>query len=372
MVIAIRPFTEDLIPAVKAFNSRLTAGGAPQELFRFPENPIPDLLPRVDDRKIYEEYFLSVEDDSVRGGYILKHQDFSFHGEIRSIGALGGPVSEGIVNRKYAWVALQMERSALKRQPLLYGLGMGRWDSGPLIGILTTLGWSVFWVPFYFKANHPQRVLREIQVLRKTPAQRLVMHVAAGIGAGLALRMLQWARAKRGAADERAEGVRGFGGWADDLWNECNGRYAMIGVRDSETLSVVYPASNRRFLRYRVTRGREVIGWAVVLDTPMHENKYFGNLRVGSIVDCLALPENAPAVIRAATQVLEERGVDLVVSNQSHACWCAALRDAGFLRGPSNFAFAASRKLGQLLHPLQIKIGHIHMTRGDGDGPIHL
>jgi hypothetical protein len=37
------------------------------------------------------------------------------------------------------------------------------------------------------------------------------------------------------------------------------------------------------------------------------------HLRVGSIVDCLALRENAIAVVRAATQILETRGVDLIV-----------------------------------------------------------
>src|SRR6266705_69741 len=111
----------------------------------------------------------------------------------------------------------------------------------------------------------------------------------------------------------------------------------MIAVRNSETLNILYPANSKRFLSYKVTRGGGVLGWVVLLDTPMHNDKYFGNLRVGSIVDCLALPENASAVIRAATRVLEERGADLIVSNQSHAAWSTALRNAGFVAGPSNF-----------------------------------
>ena len=114
------------------------------------------------------------------------------------------------------------------------------------------------------------------------------------------------------------------------------------------------------------------VGWAVLLDTQMVDNKYFGNLRVGSIVDCLASPENASGVIRAATKVLEDRGVDLIVSNQSHAAWCAGLRDAGFLLGPSNFPFAASKELTKLIHPVPTSMAQCHFTRGDGDGPIHL
>ena len=40
MTFAIKPSTDDLIPAVKGLNRRLTAGGAPVE-FRFPEHPTP-------------------------------------------------------------------------------------------------------------------------------------------------------------------------------------------------------------------------------------------------------------------------------------------------------------------------------------------
>ncbi|MEZ4290386.1 MAG: hypothetical protein R3E53_07555 [Myxococcota bacterium] len=48
-----------------------------------------------------------------------------------------------------------------------------------------------------------------------------------------------------------------------------------------------------------------------------------GNLRVGCVADCLARPEDADAVIDAATRFLRARGdVDcLVGSNQSHPAW---------------------------------------------------
>jgi hypothetical protein len=104
----------------------------------------------------------------------------------------------------------------------------------------------------------------------------------------------------------------------------------------------------------------------------MRDNKHFGNLRVGSIVDCLALAEQASGVVRAATRALEVRGVDLIVSNQSHAAWRAALQSAGFLRVPSNFRFAASPELAKLLDPLPTTMAHIHLNWGDGDGPVPL
>jgi hypothetical protein len=366
--IVIRPLTEDLIPAVKDFNSRLDAAGAPRE-FRFPECHISSWLPRTDHRQLYEEYFVLSEKDTVRGCYIFKHQNFSFRGTVRSIGYWHWPISEGIVNKKYSWVALRMLRTALKAQPLLYGLNM----TDQLARILKTLGWSVGQVPFYFKVNCPARFLREIRVLQKTKAQQLIADIAAGTGTGgLALKIMQSIRSTRGARNEWAELTRGFSGWADDLWNACKKSYAMTAVRDSENLNILYPASCNRFLCYKVSRGGTVLGWAVLLDTQMRDHKDFGDLRVGSIVDCLALPENAFAVVRAATQLLEDRGVDLIVSYQPHNAWCVALRSAGFLQGPSNFRFAATSELTKLLDPFPTNMAHIHLNRGDGDGPVRL
>ena len=366
--IVLTPLTEDLVPAVRDFNSRLDTAGAPRE-FRFPECRTSRWLPKVDDRRLYEEYFALLEKNIVRGCYIFKHQDFSFYGGIRSIGFWHWPISEGIINNKYSWVASRMLATALKAQPLIYGLAL----TDQLTRLLTTLGWSMCRVPFYFKVNSAGRFLREIRVLQKTIPRQLIANFAArtGIG-GLALKLVQSAQAMGGPNNEQAELIHGFSAWADDLWNACKGQYAMIAVRDGETLNILYPASSNRFLCYKITRGSTVLGWVVLLDTQMRENKHFGNLRVGSIVDCVALPGEASGVVRAATQVLEVRGVDLIVSNQSHAAWCAALQRAGFLRGPSNFRFAASRDLAKLLDPVPTTMARIHLNWGDGDGPVPL
>jgi hypothetical protein len=142
----------------------------------------------------------------------------------------------------------------------------------------------------------------------------------------------------------------------------------MVGARDAATLNVLYPPGTDRFTRIRV----DSRGWAVVLDTQMRSHKYFGDMRVGTVADCFAAPDDASAVIAAATQLLSSRGVDLIVSNQSHDAWCAGLKGCGFRKGPSNFIFAASKKLATLLEPFDESVGGVHLTRGDGDGPIHL
>jgi hypothetical protein len=142
----------------------------------------------------------------------------------------------------------------------------------------------------------------------------------------------------------------------------------MIAERASGTLNQMYPASSTRFVRIKV--GEQ--GWAVLLDTQMENHRHFGDLRVGTIADCLARPELASATVLAAARALEERGVDLIVSNQAHRDWVAALRRAGFLPGPSNFVFAASKQLAQTLAPFETVCREIHLNRGDGDGPVNL
>jgi hypothetical protein len=62
----------------------------------------------------------------------------------------------------------------------------------------------------------------------------------------------------------------------------------------------------------------------------------------------------------------------VIVSNQSHAAWRRALLASGFLRGPSNYLLALSPRLSEKLQPVETLRRRFHLTRGDGDGPIHL
>jgi hypothetical protein len=121
--------------------------------FRFPESHISTWLPKTDHRRLYEEYFALLEKDTLRGGYISKHQDFSFHGVIRSIGFWHWPISEGMVNNNYSCVAPRMLGTGLKAQPLIYGLNM----TDQLTRLLATLGWSLYRVPFYFKGRSSEK-----------------------------------------------------------------------------------------------------------------------------------------------------------------------------------------------------------------------
>jgi hypothetical protein len=365
-----QPFTADLGPAVAEFNARLVAGGADPELL-FPENPAPEGQPNEPCR-LLEERFLMVEEGSVHGGFILRYQDFWLSGTVASIAHFRLPISEGIVNRKFAGVGMQMVRHALDEQPLLFALGMGGRQRA-LPRLLEGMLWQLWDVPFYFFVNRPFRFLRGIRVLRSHAWRSLALDMAAWSGLGwMVARMAQWV-AQWGtgrAAPEKVtlENIAAFSKLEDELWEDCKPHYSFLAVRDNATLQLIYPEGSGRFLCRRVRRSGKPIGWFVALDTTMQRHKQFGNLRVGTIADALAQPENAEAVIHAAAGFLRARGVDLIVSNQMHPAWCAALRSAGFLKAPSNFVLAVSPKLKEYCRDAS----GIHINRGDGDGPIHL
>jgi hypothetical protein len=319
----------------------------------------------------------------VRGGYILRRQTFSVCGATLAAAHYRLPLSEGIVNRSYAMLGLRMVRDALSREPRLYGLGMGGWDK-PLPQMLKRLGWTMCAVPFHFKVVHPFRFLRHIEALRTSPPRRAALDAAAFTGAGwLGMKALGLTRPLPSGPFNLEPG---FAPWADEVWERSRPAYALLAQRDAATLEQLYPPSDPRFLRVRAAGG-----WAVLLDTQMQSHKQFGDMRVGAIVDCLAPPGSAGAVIRAAASLLEQRGVDLIVSNQLHGAWRRALTESGFRTGPSNYLLALSPALADAagggpdralrsceeMRP-QAGVGKLklappfHINRGDGDGPIHL
>jgi hypothetical protein len=193
-----------------------------------------------------------------------------------------------------------------------------------------------------------------------------------GIGS-LAVRLLQRLRTKRSLpADAAAQAVAAFGPWADDVWAAARKSCVFTAVREQACQNVVFGGGNEKNIILHCTRATRTIGWAVVRSTPMRDDKYFGELRVGSLVDALALSGEEFHVVELATRHLKSLGSDLVVTNQTHRAWLAALEDDGYLSGPSNFIFGCAPALCADLGPLDAAMPTIHFNRADGDGPIHL
>ena len=372
MAIVIQPYRPEHEPAVADFNQRLRQAGEDENLvfYRWSE---PRWLPRTAESRIYNEFFVAVDGGIVRGGYALKTQDFFFpDAQIRSIGYYHHPLSEGIVNKAHAMVGALLLRDAMQRAPLLYCLGMGGYDR-PLPKMLVRLGWTHCLVPFFFRVVNPSRFLRNMQALRSSPTRKLLMDLAAHSGAGWAgSKLFRGYRALRApqSLDAQRREIASFEGpdaeSLQSLWEQARQTCSFTAVRDVEALRVLYPDAQTHLTRILINRNAIAIGWTVVGER--RRDAKYGNMRVGSVVDCFALPGESYSVVRCATRTLERQGFDLILSNQSHQAWGEAFNAAGYLTGPSNFIFAASKKLVELLAPFEEVRPKMHLTRADGDG----
>lgn len=362
----IRPYTPDLERSVRAFNERLRAGG--EQKWCFPESHLPRLA-MVNGRNIYQELFVAVHYGEVHGGYIVTHSRFALRNEIVSVAC--GPqlnLSEGLVNQLYSMVGVMQVQDILQRQPLSYALGIGGLQTGQA-KLLTAMGWALFPVALLGRIISPSNFLANLRYSRHLPGIGFALDLLRGSRFGtLGIRLAQ-ARMPVSIGSVCAERVSEFGQWADTIWEQCRTKYSLVGIRDRDTLNVLYPPSDSRFIRLKISRSGDILGWVLMLDPKLSDHRYFGNMHVGSIVDCLATPENAYPIIACASRFLQDRGVDMIVSNQASEAWCRALSAAGFLKGPSNFILGLSPKLTAKLAPLERTRPGIHMNRGDGEGP---
>ena len=373
MAIEVVPYTAEWIDEVQAFNDRMHAGGTHWGWYG---SPVDEWLPRRPGPKTWREHWLAVEDGrTVRGAYALKPHEWYIHGRPQPVSDWQGPVSEGLLSRRYSALGLRLTRQMLKQYPLLYSWGHGGLEQ-PMLLMLDKLGWLLHATPFCVRITHPVRFLRRNRFLRRGKARSLALDALAWTGAGsVGIRLLHAVRALRGRGADPAEAVpfERFEAWADELWERCLPAYAALALRDAATMNVLLtPGRWPPAIKLRIVRAGRTLGWAAVMDTPMEGDDRFGSLRVGSLVDCLAAPEDAVAVVAAAFRFLRDRGVDLVVSNQAHPSWIDAFAANGFVIVKDRRVFAASPALQAALEPWPQTSQGLHLTNMDGHGPMAL
>ena len=122
MAIEIRPFTSEHVEAMKAFNRRLARGAASTgSRSRQCRSGSRDAR----GSPLYNEYFVALEGDAVRGAYRLKPQPFAVRDEVVMIAALTLPLSEGIIDPRYAVVGIQLSRTQWPGIPSCSAWGWG-------------------------------------------------------------------------------------------------------------------------------------------------------------------------------------------------------------------------------------------------------
>lgn len=358
--------TESELEAVKAFNARMAAANAPADFVAESVNPVEASA------RMAKKQYVVVDGPHVHGGVLKVEYPAWLNGSPLSAINYQSPISEGIIEKKYALTAMLLVKFMQQAGSRSFIVGMGD-QRNPLPRLLKAGGWRVEPVPFFFRVCRPNRFLSELRLLKDRPQRRILAKIAAATGAGwLGIRALQSRGVLARVASRRytIRSVAEWGPWADLLWERFRAGCAFGVSRDRQTLLELYPAHDPRLLRFLIELDGEPAGWTACFNSQMNNHAIFGNLRVATILDCIAAPEHAASSIALTSSSLDSAGAALVVSNQTHRDWLDAFRRCGFQTSKSNYLLAMSPALAQDVNSAGSE--RIHITRGDGDGRIHL
>ena len=238
----------------------------------------------------------------------------------------------------------------------------------PVLRILTGMKWTHCGiVPQYLRVLQPLEVGRNLQLGRfegRGPLART------GVGWGLAIcqaALLGVSRLKRpggGTGEVREE--QGLDGAYDELWRSVRGRFGTCVARDREYLQRRYGARPERYRILGCRRGGRLLGYCVLKTKRFSGDARMGDIKLGTIVDCLFDPDStaAPASLFAtAVQAFRHDGMHAVLCTASHASVARALRSTGFFAIPGNLHFALYTR-----RPMrEVPIEGWHLMRGDSD-----
>ena len=270
MGIEIVPYAPEHVDRVVAFNRRLRAGGFRAGWYEACED---DWLPRRPGVPVWREHYVAVENGAeIRGAYALKPQPWWIRDRFVTVTDWQGPVSEGVVDARYAPLGLRFFRDMQKRQPLLYSWGHGG-EEARMLQLLRSMKWHFHATPFCLRVARPFPFLRESALsaqhartaARPRPA-RLERARMARPPRPLRTRCRCAAsrsgRPRAGTSTSRPSTSSGRGRTRSG--RSALGAYQAIGLRDARTMNALLPRGEwPPGIRLRVRRGERTLGWAV-------------------------------------------------------------------------------------------------------------
>jgi hypothetical protein len=365
----IEPYTDSHVAGVRAFNQRLRDGKAAYVFSEDAPAPVPE------SESIRPRSFVVLEGEDVRGGFILIRYPGCFAtGEKIPVLNCRLPISEGIVNNKYSLLGLRILKHIQKQSPYIFALGMGG-EQLAFPRLLRGAGWTLRPVPFLFRIVRAREFLSNLQMLQRSLGRRVFARLAGITGAGTIGAALLQGRSVLGGSSSiglSIERVNEWGSWADDIWAQFQPLCSFSVARDRGTLEKLYPLKDGKIAAFLIRRAGRPVGWLAALDSQMHGHRYFGNMRVATILDCATIFNEMAGIVTLATRELARSGADIVITNQSHRDWVKAFKKAGFLQSKSNYILGLSKDLAVSISRNAGGMERVHFTRGDSDGRMHL
>ena len=363
-------FAEDGdLEALIRFNQRLRAGGREEQMTLRASLP-GEAKYRPADFPVYRRMMIAKQGEEIRAAMLLHYHNVFIKGEMRNFCWTSMPISEGIIDRRYSMSIIQLIKKASACQPFLMTVGVGAPETVSF-RFLVKLGWRWRSVPFLFYPVRVSRTLLGLRYFKERPKLRCGALLGAYSGAGAGLGGLLSLRRRLASAVSTCQSSeeREFDDWADRIFADSLSEYAVAIRSDAPTLNTAYPPDNPAFARLRVRRKgtRQDVGWIVVASKQMKDNRYFGDLKVGTLADGFGRAADAMALVAAGINYLAEAGADIIVGNFQHSAWAQACRRSGMVAGPSNYYLFVAPG-GPLLREDSCPPEEIHVARGHSDG----
>jgi hypothetical protein len=254
----------------------------------------------------------------------------------------------------------------------------------PVLRILTGLKWVHKGVlPQYLRVMNARGVLANIQpltveavsaggrgsFLRLYLRSRFVRLIGS---AGLALGQRLWwgmnclARLKPTQADLQWE--EAFDDSYTHLWQSVAGQLGATLVRDRAALESRYGGKIEGYRLLTCRRNGKLHGYCIVKLKQFVNDQRMGNMKLGTIVDCLYDPRE-PSVLHGlvahVAQWARQEGVDALLCTASLKSLGQGLLRNGFFTIPGNLNFAYQNRSPLELE--EISLDNWHLMRGDSD-----
>ncbi len=254
----------------------------------------------------------------------------------------------------------------------------------PVLRILTGLKWVHKGVlPQYLRVMNARGVLENIQpstvealsaegrssFLRPYLKSRFVRLIG---GAGLALGQRLWlgmnclARPKPIQADIQWEET--FDDSYTHLWQSVAGQLGAALVRDRAALESRYGGKIEGYRLLTCRRDEKLHGYCIVKFKQFLNDRRMGDMKLGTIVDCLYDPREPFVLHGLVAQVAQwarQEGVDALLCTASLKSLRQGLLRDGFFRIPGNLNFAYHSRSPSELG--KISLDDWHLMRGDSD-----
>ena len=152
--------------------------------------------------------------------------------------------------------------------------------------LLAASGWRLTPVPFFFRIVHPFPFLRNIVYLRRNARHAVLARRAGlsrtGLGSPSSSFTPSWRPGRCAVAEhKRRDSSRSSPAGPTSCGTPARVDYGMCAVRNAETLRILYPRDDARFVRLRVKQADRTIGWAVLLNNRWFNHKQFGRHAAG-------------------------------------------------------------------------------------------